>query len=181
MTDPLAGCFAKLDRARENFRELHDAIMDYRHGQPYTIAVNEDFETGWQVIRFECDPLPLRIPAIAGDMFHNLRSSLDNLVWQLVLANGNIPGRHTAFPIFRDRQEFVHRVGRKRRNSRRANGPLTGVAPKAWALIESLQPYHARYPDFNFLSVINRFANMDKHETVPFTVMLPGETGLLAV
>jgi hypothetical protein len=36
---------------------------------------------------------------IVGDIAHNLRSSLDHLVWQLVLQNRRLPSRRNQFPI----------------------------------------------------------------------------------
>lgn len=36
---------------------------------------------------------------LVGDYVHNVRSALDHVVWQLVIANRGAPGRHTQFPI----------------------------------------------------------------------------------
>jgi hypothetical protein len=37
---------------------------------------------------------------ILGEIIHDLRSSLDHVVWQLVIANGSLPGYWNQFPIF---------------------------------------------------------------------------------
>jgi hypothetical protein len=45
------------------------------------------------------EPVPARFGLISGDVLQSVRSSLDYLVWELVIANGEKPGKHNAFPI----------------------------------------------------------------------------------
>jgi hypothetical protein len=40
-----------------------------------------------------------------GDLAHNPRSSLDDLVTTLVVLNGGVPERHNVFPIFTSDRE----------------------------------------------------------------------------
>ena len=49
---------------------------------------------------------------ILGEILYDLRSSLDHLVWQLVLANGQTPGRHNEFLITTDHQSWQQTKGR---------------------------------------------------------------------
>lgn len=45
---------------------------------------------------------------IAGDCVHNLRSALDHLAVQLVIANGGAAGNKTSFPIWFRRPHAPH-------------------------------------------------------------------------
>lgn len=45
-----------------------------------------------------------------GDLAHNPRSSLDDLVTTLVVLNGGVPERHNAFPIFTSDREWSAKV-----------------------------------------------------------------------
>lgn len=52
-------------------------------------------------------PPPLRLGVIVGDLVHNVRSALDHLVWQLVLANAQQPTRATQFPVCSKREQWA--------------------------------------------------------------------------
>src|SRR5947209_8187339 len=54
--------------------------------EPYSVAWQPDPEPDWHQARLKVrhDP-PLRLGLIFGDVIHNLRSALDNLVCQLAL------------------------------------------------------------------------------------------------
>ena len=97
---------------------------------------------------------------------HLLRSSLDNLLWQLILARGGKPrtefGKHgerpTQFPIYEDEAKF----------NRQAEAETNGVEPPDFALIQSAQPYKAG-PDFarwHPLAMLGHLNNVDKHRFV---------------
>ena len=66
--------------------------------------VREDVDKQVWVYRGEVPTAPISWSVSFGEILYNLRSSLDHLVWQLVLANGQTPGRHNAFPITNDAQ-----------------------------------------------------------------------------
>src|SRR5437879_6743083 len=75
---------------------------------------------------------PPRLSVLLGDCVHNLRSSLDHIVWQLVLANGRSPGKHAQFPILDKPPKGIF-----------SPNDIRGVSEEARALIESVQPYQA--------------------------------------
>jgi hypothetical protein len=99
-----------------------------------------------------------------GDVIYDLRSALDHLAWQLVIANGGTPvtpednaGPSTAFPIFHSKE------GAK-------GGPRPpvsiagGVNTAALAVIERLQPYHrVDDPQLDPLWQLSELCNTDKH------------------
>ena len=105
-------------------------------------------------------PIPSSIPLRIGDCFQNLRSSLDYLVWELVLAVNNTPTNKHQFPICDKAEAFKDAVKR---------GRLKGISPEALAQIERLQPYHTR--NGGALKLINDFANINKHRRMLLTVL----------
>jgi hypothetical protein len=74
----------------------------------------------------------LRVGLIAGDVIHNLRSSLDLLAWQLVEVNGGTPNQSTMFPIGNSREHFEGAGG---------IGRVSGASPDALKVLAGLKPY----------------------------------------
>ncbi|MGO9457396.1 MAG: hypothetical protein ACLP62_10155 [Acidimicrobiales bacterium] len=136
------------------------------YGDPFEVHFDTADETYVFVFR-ERKPIPTRWGLIFGDFIGNARSSLDHLVWQLVLANGAVPGRHNAFPVYETRPAWNANV--ENRPARRGAGPLEGIAATAWAKIKALQPYHAgnqSQAHFTWLAGLNTMWNIDKHQVV---------------
>ncbi len=136
MVYALDGCREKIGRAREHVRNLDAEITEFIESAPPTITVitKSDPATGGvrQSIVIDGPKIPLRLSVIAGEVVHQLRSSLDHLIWQLVVANGSHePSRLLEFPVVRDSTNYASAAGQK----------LKGVRADAAELIESLQPY----------------------------------------
>lgn len=104
--------------------------------------------------------IPERIGLIVGDCLQNLRTSLDYLVWELVLVAKNTPGKKSMFPITFKVKSFQDAL---------SAGQLQGVDPAAITLIESLQPYHDGQPDATSLAVLNELTNINKHRRLLLT------------
>jgi hypothetical protein len=93
---------------------------------------------------------------IVGDAVHNMRCSLDHIVYALAvkhlaaIGKSGRPKSGTGFPIFQnvDRREF--------------NKKTAEIEPEARDVIESLQPYDRTNPLW-MLSVLD---NADKHEVI---------------
>src|SRR4051812_34275197 len=78
----------KLDRAIEHLEALRVECAGYLNEEPkpYFVAVKFEADEGCHVARIfirEGHEPPDRIGLIAGDLFNNLRSALDHLVWDL--------------------------------------------------------------------------------------------------
>lgn len=103
---------------------------------------------------------PARLSIVLSDCIHNLRASLDHLVYQLAGRPEGKEARQVAFPIFDDSAEYSKAVDKR----------LFGVSAKARALIERLQPYNARNAAFSFgpppLLVLYHLSNFDKHRDI---------------
>src|SRR4051812_24006577 len=104
----LSGVLAKLDRAEEHRLEFDDLVEEYVGGEPYTIYSDYDPAPGWHTLRWQAlrEPPLERLGLVFGDMISNLRTTLDYLVWQLVLAAGQRPGRRTSFPVVRRAKDW---------------------------------------------------------------------------
>src|SRR5688572_1441682 len=89
--DPLAGAYIKIERAKEHVQDLETEITAFLGREPYRIVRQDDANTGEQTYRvLVSEDGPLRWGAIIGDVIHNLRTALDHLACQLVLANGGV-------------------------------------------------------------------------------------------
>ena len=126
----LVGVHAKLRRARQQTQEVTDEAdrlcKDVK--QDLVREVRDDADEHVWVYRGLTPKIPVAWSVIVGEILYNMRSALDHLVWQLVLANSQTPGRHNEFPIAKDLQ---HWEGDKARM-------LKGVSQRHQAMIDSL-------------------------------------------
>jgi len=168
----LTGIRAKLHRAEEHRCTLEAEIIRWfaeKHANRSLFNIRRD--GSWYCVITE--PLPkfdIRFAIIAGDIFHNLRSALDHLVYQLVLRDGNKPTRWNEFPIYDSEPRFLDNVKFRKRNPER--GPLYGIIVDgdAWTIIEAAQPYKGRDRGLVVLGsrigIIGKLSNVDKHRTL---------------
>lgn len=162
----LRGVELRVLRAREHLQELDKHIQDYLVSKPYRLTVQPDAALSVYRITVHHTPPPLELAAIVGDVLHNLRSALDHLARQLVLAHGGVPvdgggGGTTTFPI--TSPEF---------DPARRRGPVKvagGIAPAALQLLESLQADQQAAPDQDPLWLLHHLNNIDKHRTLHLT------------
>jgi hypothetical protein len=168
----LADVRAKLRRADEH-REAYDALFEaYLERRPYGITFEFDPESGWHTFRWsvEAEPPLEDLALIFSDILGNLRSTLDYLVWQLVLIGGRKPGRQSAFPVVKREKDWRVQGG----------SALKGV-PEEWAqLIEAMQPFQ-RFdrPDLHPLAILEHVNNLTKHRFLPAAVLTADSFGYL--
>jgi hypothetical protein len=97
-----SGVWIKLERAREHISKLEALVEGFKQSNPYGVISYCELGTGDLVFRVRASHQPpLWWSAILGDAIHNLRSSLDLLVCELVRAEGNEVELNTGFPVFR--------------------------------------------------------------------------------
>ena len=162
MAHRLDGVRAKLRRANGHAHAIEDRIELWREDEPYEFVHDEESEPGWTVLRiWGGEPPPIEVGVIAGEYVHNVRSALDHLVWQLVLANGAVPGKHNEFPIALTEGYFDQRAiaGEK--------AMLAGVTKDAKRFIRGQQPYK-RGDDApsHPLAILQELWNTDKHQSL---------------
>lgn len=150
-SDRYASVRRKVERAREHIRQVEGAVMAFMRTRPYDIGTTRDPSTRrlTYIVR-SVRETPPTLSQLAGDAFHNLRSALDHLANQLVIAAGNVPDEHTAFPIY-DTKEGYEGFSR---------GRVAGMRADAVRAIDALLPYRAGN---DALWRLHRLNIIDKH------------------
>jgi hypothetical protein len=147
----LRGPKLKIERAECHIAELERANRAFFERKPYRISTDIDSKSGERIFRVGLtEPLPSKISAILGDIIHNIRSTLDHLVCDLIRANKREPDGGSGFPITQRRKNLKPGTVTK----------IEGVSPKAERLILRLKPYEAGNPA---LWKIHMLDVLDKH------------------
>ena len=126
------GIHAKISRASDQIDSLKADMDRFCENIRRSIVpeVHKEADEQVWVYRGETPNGPIEWSVRLGEILYNLRSALDHLVWQLVLANEQTPGRRNAFPIVNDECDW-----------KRATRQLEGVAPEDQQIIRYLQPF----------------------------------------
>ncbi|MGD0197386.1 MAG: hypothetical protein ABSC56_05715 [Solirubrobacteraceae bacterium] len=179
MDEPsLIGIRRRIDRAQSKLDDLNAEVGPWIKDESNELRGEVHPDTGKFVgyIDLRGEP-PIDWSIEVGEIVHNLRASLDSLVWLMV------PRRRrtirTCFPIHTDPDEFACAVtlpARKRRP-----GPLTGLDPASapFAFIEAAQPYNGPHgAEYHPLFIIRELSNEDKHRTIlARTIGIPTSDG----
>jgi hypothetical protein len=155
----------KADRAKvhlDRIKAMMDALVE---SNPYTVTPHDDIKKNTHIVRIEINPISEEFGLLIGEFAYCLRSSLDNLTWQLALLHTVNPRRQTEFPILSSEPDPLKGFGDRTRD----------VIPAAMPVFESLQPYK-KAPAFKDhpLWILNRLCNVDKHMAIAIShVNLP--------
>lgn len=156
--DPRLGPRAKVDRAKEHLAEFKRAVDGFIASEPYKFDTVDDAGGLRHIVLKSHEPLPLRLSTIAGDIVHNLRSSLDVLVTCAGMLESN-ELQNLKFPIYRERTDFEKRALKGDWNH----------SPRAARFVKLLKPYE-RGLDLGHhghtLVLLNRLSNLDKHRLI---------------
>jgi hypothetical protein len=161
----LMGPRLKFDRAKEHLNQVEKALVSYVESDPYDIPDKPEREGEWTIIRL-CAIRTLPDPRWGvqiGEFLHDLRSALDNLVWQLVLLNGEEPWDKNQFPIYNRNVPSRHRLDEM----------LRGVRPDHRTQIEDLQPCYGEHVHRQTkagLAWLAILSNIDKHRFLHPTI-----------
>ena len=111
----LDGVRIKFDRAKHHFRDLQARYERFQKAEaPTELLLYDEPDTGDLVHRVEVsDQPPHYWSAIAGDCVHNLRSSLDLLVCEMVRAEEERVTDRDRVPHLQERQRFSIRSPRQ--------------------------------------------------------------------
>ena len=162
----LAGVRAKFKRARRHARDFDAAAQAIVNSRPFELMANLEDDGSchirWKQNGEAPDMTPLAL--IFSDMLYNLRAALDYIAWQLVLANGGQPGRHTSFPCVSDPAKWDDAV----------NISLRGIDRRWVDEIAKLQPFDASHigaPEHHPFAILDEANNLCKHRLLPATLM----------
>jgi hypothetical protein len=154
ISHPLAGCWAKIERAKEQVRNLDAEITALLNSGIYTIVGENQFERRRYVFKVLGPPVPRRIAVIAGEIVHHLRSCFDHVVWALASKNGLPDTERVNFPVCQTAEKFDNVV---------RDGIIQGVSKSERPLIEALQPYRTPDPPNSILQIVHDLDITDKH------------------
>ncbi len=177
---PLDGPRVRIARAESEIDRLKDVEQSFRDSSNYR-AVKAEFnpKTGMDVFRIEIDgPAPNLMWGVwIGEIAHNLRSALDGLIHQLVIADGGSPTLISQFPIFLAGTTIRTRKNRKGKpilihhfaGHERGDGQpmIEGLSEKHKRIVESFQPYK-RWRRGTALPIywLKKINNADKHRLI---------------
>jgi hypothetical protein len=173
VSNRLDGVREKVGWANNHFADLSDVIQEWVHDHMHSGDADFYPEASVHVIRWDAPPTPPSWSVMCGNVVHNLRSALDHLVWQMVLAHGVQPPREgvggNGFPI----KLTPPGKGETFEGIYVANGKLAGVHPDHIALIDECQPYKvipqgARASE-HVLALLDQLWQIDKHRHLHFT------------
>lgn len=168
----------KLEWAGKHLDILEHDIRAFIDSKPYSIDRDFDPQERKGFARLiEVKPIPFRDWSLRlGDIIHNLRSSLDSLVYALaVKARGSATFTHDEilrmqFPICDDPLYFFSPTEPKNCEKWRR---IRTLCADAQADIETLQPYRGSYPKgLAPLSALRDIANVEKHRHLIPTAMI---------
>jgi len=163
----------KVNRADKHLRELAADIKRFNKSNAYSVSFEPHHKAGEYVFRVYVDRPPPTIEwgIVIGDVVHNLRSALDQLVWEMAdsesgpAPEGRIarssPWHDVGFPIVTDPSHWKD-----------AAKKIVRVGPRYSAAFESLQPWFRREaePLRDPLAILQELSNRDKHRAVNLTI-----------
>ncbi len=159
------GVAAKLDRAIEHLGELEAYLHSGGLFDPVVEKVVTEASSCSYLVTVRQQTPPLRVAAVFGDILHNLRSALDYLARDLVLANGGTPidkTGGTTFPVRDARPAELIDI-------------RPGISLAARGILSELQPFSlgARFQTSS-LWQLQELENADKHRLLHIVVWSGG-------
>jgi len=166
MAHPLESAYSKLIRAKDHIDDFEKRMTALAENDAYQPVHEMNLQAGKYRITLPLPPPSTYLGTILGDIAQNLRSSLDHLVWAVVVSNrsGVEPQKANQifFPILDAPEDF---------EKARIKRLLNYLTYEQRALIEVAQPYmrrdKSRRHGFSFLRDLS---NADKHQTAPVLV-----------
>jgi len=164
--DHLENSTARLNRAIKHLNEFIHEADAFLATNPFGIRVENYEDNGAKCVRFCYDVYhnpPKALGVIAGDCIHNLRSTLDNIIWSLgkiyLSTDPKARPEKLYFPVFNTEEEYKKNINKKPDLIAIKQFPQS-----AQDLIERLQPYNGTLPAHR-ISVLHALWNADKHRS----------------
>jgi hypothetical protein len=130
------GVWVKVERAKEHIGNLEARVESFKQSDPYGVASYCELDTGDLVFEAKAsDQPPLWWSGLVGDAVHNLRSSLDLLVCEMIRAEGNAVQSNSGFPVFKSATACANAFNPG------LPGQVKGAPQSAIDLIKAANPY----------------------------------------
>ena len=155
----LEGVNAKLQRAQDQIEQLACDVRESCNTLQglFSEELRPDVGDRIWIFRGDTPVVPIEYSVRLGEIVYNLRSSLDQLIWQLVNANYRIPSHRNEFPVFDDELRF----------NKAEKTKLAGISLRCLAKIKEMQPFR-KNDKWSALKTVHSLCNMDKHRSVIF-------------
>jgi hypothetical protein len=152
----LDNCFAKLKRAKETINMLEKELNELVKDGKYSVISELQEEKKRYAFILNGEPINVRIPILAGEVIHHLRTILDYVVWEI--ASKKSPknfNQRIQFPIYETEEKFKNALKNKK---------LLGIPEKFRDYIESIQPYNTTDPKNSVIQILHDLDILDKHK-----------------
>ena len=154
--------YARIARAKEHLASLKAEIDAFCRRNAHEVRHEIDPETAEKIVVYYArEHIPVTWSILIGEIAHNLRSSLDQAVYDLTIRESGHPVEFSEFPIFTDRDRF--------KNTGKGGGlyKIRGVPPKTREAIERVQPFNVRSDGKESLTwLLQELSIIDKHRTI---------------
>jgi len=172
MPDHFISSYKKIEWAEKHIRDLQSLLSKFTRSDFYTVSVKAHPKQGTNFLcfnirhfRFPVDDAALTI----GDALHNLRSALDLMYYETVLACGGIPTDWTRFPICKTGEELAVRWAKSALKQKQVSCPVIGL------ILDTVKPYETGNPLLWSLHALNI---RDKHQLLIPMVKFMGFAGI---
>lgn len=173
VSDPREQFEDKIDRASELGATIQAGINEYFAGEPVTLRgeflTDEPPQRRIRLFVESVKQPPARLGVLMGEFVHDLRSTLDQLVWQLALTKVSDPSPRLMFPIHSSEPTDWASI---------AGDRLRDVPADAVDMIWRAQPFQTERPELTPLAVVHKLWNDDKHRSLLNPVSIPTEPDL---
>lgn len=172
MSDHFISSYKKIQWAEKHIRDLQSLLAKFTRSDFYTVSVKAHPKQGTNFLcfkirhfRFPVDDAALTI----GDALHNLRSALDLMYYETVLACNGVPTAWTRFPICKTGKELTKRWAKSALKQKQVSCPVIGL------VLDTIKPYEAGNPLLWALHALNI---VDKHQLLIPMLKFMGFTGV---
>lgn len=144
--NPIPSVTARLNRVPRLLSEFEFALKEHSSAELESFGISE----GSVQLPHLDDLMPHKAQAIAGEIIHDLRSALDNLIYEVSRRNNNnVEVEQTQFVIADDREAYRNQQRRLRR-----------LTEEQKSKVKAIQPYTN---EDKWASLLSDLSNRDKH------------------
>lgn len=161
--DAVCAIFAKTERTITQTEDLHQRLEAFFNSKPHEIYSELNGGGTQEVWRFRlARKLPFEIPIIVGEILHNLRSPLDQILCAIALTHSGTE-EGVGFPRGRTKDEFNRAISKQAKL----------LPPDAITLITRAKPYRDR--GNKLLWALLEMNRRDKHRVGLVPIQMPAE------
>src|SRR5688572_22329509 len=131
--DIFGGPRLKIKRADKHIEEAKEIVNQYIGGGSCNVVFKKDpNRSGFVIEASHTKELPCDLPLVIGDAIHNLRASLDILLFSLLLPAGT-KSKHVKFPFRNTRDELIAAIN---------GGDIKAIGKDIIdVIVDSIRPY----------------------------------------